>query len=169
MLPGNNLALLSHAVGNDGRDAIRAHGRAESQVSQDSRSNMVYRSMDLQPALLNGLLHRLVRRDDPRSGLNIQLGQSHGTLGVILDGGQLCLVGIPHGSQAREPGVEHAAELPAGESASATGTVGVAAKDDVLDFDVAHGELDDGHGVEIRGVDDVGDVAVHEGLARLQA
>jgi len=51
----------------------------------------------------------------------------------------------------------------------ATGAVGVAAEDDVLDLDVADRELDDGEGVEVRGANDVGDIAVHENVAGLQA
>ena len=45
----------------------------------------------------------------------------------------------------------------------------VAADDDVLDFEVAHGVVDDGHYVEVGVADKVGDVAVDEHLARAEA
>jgi hypothetical protein len=54
-----------------------------------------------------------------------------------------------------------------GEGTVATSAVGVATKDYVLDLDVADRELDDGKGVEVRGADDVGDVAVNENVAGL--
>jgi hypothetical protein len=45
----------------------------------------------------------------------------------------------------------------------------VSADDNVLDFQVLHGVLDDGERVDVRGDDDVGDVAMAEDLAGLEA
>ena len=43
------------------------------------------------------------------------------------------------------------------------------ADDDVLDLEVLHGVLDDGEGVEVSGDQDVGDVAVDEDVAGVEA
>lgn len=45
----------------------------------------------------------------------------------------------------------------------------MAANDDVFDLEVLHSVLDDGKRVEIRGDDNVGDVAVDENVARVEA
>lgn len=50
-----------------------------------------------------------------------------------------------------------------------TAAVVVAADDNVFDLQVAHGVVDHGHGGKVDGGDDVGDVAVDEDLAGVEA
>ena len=48
-------------------------------------------------------------------------------------------------------------------------TVGMTVEDDVLDLDVVYSELNNGHGIEVYRVDDIGNITVHKDLTRLQA
>lgn len=70
-------------------------------------------------------------------------------------------------AEGHEPGVDEAEFLVVKGRCDAA-AAGVAADDDVFDFQVLDRILDDGERVEVRWDDDVGDVAVAEDLARLE-
>lgn len=114
------------------------------------------------------LLHRgslddvLARLDD------IQLDETIIPLRVIGDRVQLTLVQAVHVPNIAKPGVQKA-EVGGGQGGLDAAAVVMAADDDVLDVQVAHGVVDDGHDVQVGVGDDVGDVAVDEDLARFQA
>lgn len=121
--------------------------------------------MDLQTTVPDGVDDS---RDTPEvvhTLLNVQLGEC--VLPVLraerLEGIGVLLADLAHGLQ---PDVEDV-ELVVGESGLDTSARGVAAQDDVLDLEVLDAELDGGQQGDIGRVDNVGDVAQDEDLARL--
>lgn len=97
--------------------------------------------------------------------LHIGLGEE-GSLFLLLHDLQLIGVFLPQGAEGLQPDVEDV-ELRVGEGGGDAAAGGVAADDDVLDFEVEDGELHDGEQADVGGVDDVGDVAVGEDVAGL--
>lgn len=92
--------------------------------------------------------------------------------GVVVVGGgkgvELLLVQPVDVADVTQPRVQEA-EVARGHGGLDAAAAVVAADDDVLDAEVAHGVVDDAHDVEVRVADEVGDVAVDEGLAGLEA
>ena len=123
--------------------------------------------MDLQATFLHGVDDDGILEQDLGAVAHVQLDQLQGALlGVeTVEQGQVFLA---DGPQRHQPGVDQAEFLvvQGGGDASARG---VAADDDVLDLEVLDGELDDRQRVDVRGGQDVGDVAVAEDLARFEA
>lgn len=72
------------------------------------------------------------------------------------------------GADRQEPSVEQA-ETGVAEGGVDAAAGGVAAEDDVLDFEVDDGVGDDGRGGDVACVQHVGDVAVHEDVTRFAA
>ena len=114
--------------------------------------------------LLHGgrLDHVAGRLDD------VELDEAVVALGLVGDGAQLLVVQAVDVADVAQPGVEQAEVLGRHGGLDAAAAV-VAADDDVLDVQVAHGVVDDGHDVEVGVADEVGDVAVDEHFAGLEA
>jgi hypothetical protein len=139
------------------------------QILDAPAGNIKNHPVHLEPAIPNRLLNRKIRQQHLDPGIHIQLGDAHRPCRVVLDGVELLAVGGAHGLEGRQPGVEDAADARVAEGGDGAAAGGVAAEDDVLDFEVGDGEFDDGRGVDVGGGDDVGDVAVDEDVAGLEA
>ncbi len=130
-------------------------------------ADVVDEAMDLQATFLHGVNDDRILGQDLCAIAHVQLNQlQRALLGVeTVEQGQVFLA---DGPQRHQPGVDQAEFLvvQGGGDASARG---VAADDDVLDLEVLDGKLDDGQRVDVRGGQDVGDVAVAEDLARFEA
>lgn len=87
---------------------------------------------------------------------------------LVPDGVQLVLVQAVDVPDVPEPGVEDAEVLGGHGGLDAAAAV-VAAHDDVLDLEVLDGVVEHRGDVEVDVADQVGDVAVHKGLAGLEA
>lgn len=87
---------------------------------------------------------------------------------LVGDGVELLLVQAVHVADVAQPGV-HEAQVLGGHGRLDTAAAVVAADDNVLDLEVLDGILNDAHNVEVRVADQVGNVAVHKGIAGLQA
>ncbi len=87
---------------------------------------------------------------------------------LVADRIQLFLVDAIDVANVPKPGVQQAQILGRHGSLDTAAAV-MAAHDDVLDMEMAHGVLDDAHNIEVRVDDQVGDVAVDEGLAGPEA
>ena len=74
----------------------------------------------------------------------------------------------PQLAQRQQPIVDDA-ELLVRQRGVDAAAAGVAADDNVLDFEVDDGVFDDGAGVQVARVQDVGDVAMHEDVAWFEA
>lgn len=107
--------------------------------------------------------------DDVPAGLDhIELNQSVVSLTLIGNSVKLLLVQAVDVADVAEPGVQQS-QISGGQGSLDTTTVVVATDNDMLDSQVSHGIVDDGHDVEIDIGDQVGDIAVDEDLACLQA
>jgi len=142
---------------------------AKPQVLDAPALNIKQTPMDLESAVLDPILNRHVRHEHLDPGLDVQLGDAHGTGLGVLDGVELVLVGEAHRLERREPGVEDAPHAGVRERGGRPAALRVSAEDDVLDLEVGHRVLDHGGGVDVGGGDDVGDVAVDEDVAWLEA
>lgn len=99
---------------------------------------------------------------------DVELDEAVVALGLVGDSVELLLVQAVDVADVTQPGVEQA-EVLGGHGGLDTAAAVVAADDDVLDAEVADGVVDDGHDIEVGVADEVGDVAVDEGLAGLEA
>jgi hypothetical protein len=107
--------------------------------------------------------------DDVVALLNdVELDQALVARVLVGDGVELRLVQAVDVADVAQPGVEQAEVLGRHGGGDAAAAV-VAAHDNVLDAQVPHGVVDDAHNVEIRVAHQVGNVAVHKGLAGSQA
>ena len=113
------------------------------------------------------LLHGGRLNDIPRLLQDIELDQLV-VLGLALDAVEFRLVQAVHVPDVSQPGVEQAHVLWRHGGFDAAAAV-VPADYYVLDVQVADGVVYDGHYVEVGGADEVGDVAVDEHLAGLEA
>lgn len=143
--------------------------RSQAEIPEQTRSCGVNRRMNLQTSISDGFLHSFVLHDCPSSSRNTELSQANRTSGTIHNGIQFRLVSIANNPERRKPSIENAPELSACESAYAASAVGMAANDDMFNFDVAHGKLNNRNSVEVCGIDDVGDISVNKSLAGLEA
>src|SRR5690606_21970507 len=75
---------------------------------------------------------------------------------------------VAHILDVAQPVVDEPVTLVFQRGAYATATV-VADHDDVFDLEHVHGELHDRQAIEIAGHDNIGDVAMHEDFARIEA
>lgn len=100
--------------------------------------------------------------------LDVELDEAVIALLLVGDGVELLLVQPVDVADVAQPGVQQAQVLGGHGGLDAAAAV-VAADDDVLDAEVAHGVVDDAHDVEVGVADEVGDVAVDKGLAGLEA
>lgn len=114
------------------------------------------------------LLHRRRLNHIPALLMYIQLDKPLILLLLVRNLVKLVLVQAVDVADVSQPGVEQAHVLRRHGGFDASAAV-VSADNDVLDFEVADGVVDDGHDVEVDVVDEVGDVAVDEHLARLEA
>jgi hypothetical protein len=133
-------------------------------ISKPKHPAMHHRELVLRPALL----HRGGLDDIPALLMYIQLYQPVILLLGIGDQVQLVLVQAVHITDVSQPWVQQAHVLGRHGGLDAAAAV-VSANDDVLDFEVPHRVVDHGHDVEVDIVDKVGDVAVDEHLAGLEA
>lgn len=118
--------------------------------------------------IIIALLNSSSLNDVPARLHHVQLNQTVVSLGLILNRVELGLVQAVDVADVAEPWVQQT-QVGGGQGRLDTAAVVVAADDDVLDAQVAHGIVDDGHHVEVGVGDEVGDVAVDEDLAGLQA
>jgi len=81
---------------------------------------------------------------------------------------ELSLVQTIHITYVPQPRVEQTKVLGGHGSLDAAAAV-MATHDDVLDFEVAHGVVNDGHDVEVGGADEIGNVAVDEHVTSVEA
>lgn len=86
----------------------------------------------------------------------------------ITDSVELALMQTVDVADVTQPRVQQTEVLGCHGGLDATTAV-VAAYNDVLDLEVAHGVVDDGHDVQVNVVDEVGNVAVNEHLAGVDA
>ena len=115
-------------------------------------------------ALLDGSsLHNTPARLD-----NVQLHQAVESSPLVLNSIELLLVQPVDVTDVSQPRVKNA-QVGRGQGSLDAAAVVVAADDNVLDLQVAHGVVDHGHGGKVDGGDDVGDVAVDEDLAGIEA
>lgn len=137
----------------------------------------------LQPAVLEakdpavhngeavGLVRLLDRRrlDDVAALLNdVELHQPVVARLLFRDGVELGLVQPVDVADVAQPGVQDA-QVARGHGSLDTAAAVVTTDDDVLDLQVLHGVVDNAHDVEVDAADEVGDVAVDEGLAGPQS
>lgn len=118
--------------------------------------------------LLVQLLHRSRLDNIPCLFHDVQLHQSIVTRSLVFDGTELLVVQTVDVTDVSEPRVEETEILGRHGGFDAAAAV-VSADDDVLDVEVAHGVVDDGHDVEVGRADEVSDVAVDEHLAGFEA
>lgn len=114
------------------------------------------------------LLHRRRLNHVPTLLMHIQFHQSLVLLLLVLDCFELVLVQAVHIADVSQPGVEQA-HVFGRHGGFDTAAAVVSADDNVFDFEVADGVVDDGHDVEVDVVDEVGDVAVDEHLTWFEA
>lgn len=167
MLPANNLLRprrAPHAI--NLRGGVRI---AHAQIPYPPTGQIKQAPMHLQAPVPNRLLHRKVRHQHFDAGLDIQFGDAHSARAVVADRLQLRLVGEAHRLERGQPRVEDAADAGVAEGGGGAAAGRVPAEHDVLDFEVRDGVFDHRRGVDVGRGDDVGDVAVHEDVARLQA
>lgn len=137
------------------------------ELPQGSATHVIDEAMKLEPALLN-------RVEDDAVFFQRAYALQHVHLDQLQSGffGRQRLeeleVLLAQTAKREEPGVDQAELLVRKGRLDATAR-GVTAQDDVLDLQVGDGVLDDRGGVEVAGVHDVGDVAVHEDVTGLQA
>lgn len=153
----NLLHILQHTLEIDVQVTQQAVAEVKDQSTDDGELIVII-------ALLNssGL-------DDVPAGLHhIQLDQAVISLSIVGNRVELGLVQAVDVADVSEPWVEQA-QVSRSQGRLDTAAVVVAANDDVLDAQVAHGIVDDGHDVEVGVGDEVGDVTVDEDLACLEA
>lgn len=114
------------------------------------------------------LLHRGGLDYIPALLMDIQLDQAIVLLILVCDGVQLFLVQAVDVADVSQPRVKQAHVLGCHGGLDTAAAV-VAADNNVLDFEVADRVVNDGHDVEVDVVNEVGDVAVDEHLAGLEA
>nr|POE47036.1 hypothetical protein CFP56_00368 [Quercus suber] len=105
--------------------------------------------------------------DDVHAGLDVEFRHAV-ALGRLLQLLQLRGVLLAERAHRLQPDVQHV-KLAVGEGGGDTAARRVAAHDNVFDLEVEDGELDDAEEGEIGRVHDVGDVAVGEDIAGLEA
>ena len=144
-------------------------GVAEPEVPDLAAADVEEAPVDLEAAVADRLLDGEVGHEHLDAGLDVELCDAHPALLVVADGRQLVGVGVAHRLERRQPRVEHAANPRVGQRRRRAAARRVPAQHDVLDLEVRHRVLDHRRRVDVRRGDDVGDVAVHEDVARLQA
>ncbi|TPX18871.1 uncharacterized protein E0L32_011423 [Thyridium curvatum] len=142
---------------------------AEAEVPDPPRADVEQAPVHLEPAVPHRLLHDGVGHERRDPLLHVELGHAHGAPPFVADGPQLLVVGRAHGAQRGQPGVQDAADAGPGQRGQGAAARRVAAEHDVADLEVHDGELDHRRRVDVGRADDVGDVAVHKHVARLQA
>lgn len=123
--------------------------------------------MNLQPPLSDRIQHHRIIRQRVNPAPHIQLHQLQAPRLLIHTLKQLQVL-PPQLPQRHQPRVNQPQLLVPQRRRNPTAG-GVSAHDDVLDFQVLHGVLDDGQRIEVRGDEDVGDVAVDEDVAGVEA
>lgn len=150
-------------------------GSAEPEVANAARANIEEGAVDLEAPLLDGVAHGRVGHEHRDAALDVELGEAEGSamalivVVVAVRVVELLAVRVAQRLQGHEPGVEHAADADVAEGGDGAAAPGVPAQHHVLDPQVHDGVLDDRRGVDVGRRHDVGDVAVDEDVARLQA
>ena len=99
---------------------------------------------------------------------HVQLANSVDTSLLIRQERKLVVVLVAEFADWRQPMLYEALLRPVKDCPNATTAI-VSAHDDVFDFQRLDRKLQDRHTIEIGWIDEVGNVAMHEDLARLQA
>jgi hypothetical protein len=137
------------------------------QLIQLTRAHVINQAMDLQPPLSDCIQHHRIVHQCINPTPHIQLHELQSLRLLIHTLEQLQIL-PPQLPQRHQPHVNQPQLLVIQRRRNPT-TGGVSAHDDVLDFQVLHGILDDRQRVEVRGDEDVGDVAVDEDVAGVEA
>jgi hypothetical protein len=137
------------------------------ELPQLAGANIVYVTMDLQSSFGYGIDHKGVFFKNFDASPHIELDQLQRRLLWFKALQQLQIVS-PHSSQGEQPSVDQA-ELFVAQSSCHTTAFRMSTNDNMLDFQVLNGVLDNGEGVEVRWGEDVGDVSVDKDITRLQA
>ena len=137
------------------------------QLLQLTRGDIVHERMQAQAAIAHGVDDGAVLAQGAHALQDVELDHLLGRLGLgqALEGLQ---VGAAQRAQRHQPGVEQA-QLLVAEGGVDAAAAGVAAHDDVLHLQVPDRVLDHRPRAQVARVQDVGDVAVHEHVARLEA
>lgn len=143
--------------------------RAVAEVLDAPAGNVKDTSVDLEPPVPDVLDNGRVGHEHLDALLDVELGDAHGAVLVVADGAQLLGVGVADRLERREPVVEHAAEAGVAQRGRGAPARRVPAEHHVLDLEEGDGVLDHGRRVDVGRRDDVGNVAVHEDVAGLQA
>lgn len=144
-------------------------GVAEPEVPDLAAADVEDAPVDLEPAVADRLLDGEVGHEHLDARLDVELRDAHPALLVVADGRQLVGVGVAHRLERRQPRVEDAAHPRVRQRRRRAAARRVPAQHDVLDLEVRHRVLDHRRRVDVGRRDDVGDVAVHEHVARLEA
>ena len=136
------------------------------QLPQQPRPNIINTPMNLQPMCLLRLNHNRILPHRPNPRMHIRLHKLHRPLRLLQMRPMMCIL-LPQPPQRRQPRIQQA-HTPIRERGINASAANMAADDYVLHFEVLDGVVDDGLGGEVRGREDVGDVAVDEDLARVE-
>lgn len=137
------------------------------QLPQLPTRNIIHQPMQLQPSLPHPINHRpiLPQRLDPPQHVQLHHLPARLRLRHALQRAQMLPAQRP---QRHEPRVQQA-QFRVPERGIHAPAARVPADDNVFDLQVRDGVFDHGAGAEVARVQDVGDVAVHEDVARLEA
>ena len=136
------------------------------QLPQQPRPNIINTPMNHQPTRPLRLNHNRILPHRPNPRLHILLYQLNRPLRRIQMLPMMFIL-LPQPPHRRQPTIQQP-KTPIRQRGSNAPTANMAADDYVLHFEVLDGVVDDGLGGEVRGGEDVGDVAVHEYLARVE-
>ncbi|KAH8194836.1 hypothetical protein TruAng_011006 [Truncatella angustata] len=142
--------------------------RAVTQVLDPPARDVEERPMDLQASVPDVFRDRRIGQEDLDALLDVHLGDPDGARPIVPDGAELVAVRVAELPERREPGIEDAANAGVAQGGGGAPAGRVAAQHDVLDLEERDRVLDHGRRVDVRRRDDVGNVAVHEDVARLQ-
>ena len=139
---------------------------ADIQLLDLARAHIIDQTMNLDATIRNAINNARILQEGINSITDIQLDQFQLRL-LLAQTLQLLEVIPPQPPQAHEPRIDYA-EPPVRQRGRHPAAARVAREHDVLDFEMVDGVVDDGAGGQISRVHDVGDVAVHEDIARVE-
>lgn len=141
---------------------------AKAEVTHSSAIKIKQTAVDLESTLLYRLLDDSICHESLDTGLNVQLGDAYGAGFVIANGSKLFRVCDTQGFEWCEPCVKHATDARVTESSCSTATAGVTTKEDIFDSKMDDGVLDNSRGVDVRGRDNICNIAVNKNITRLE-